>query len=594
MIKNVQAQSSSGRFNIERCRDVFADDPESDTLCELATQGADVPIDHDFVLQSVPEPLRALHTRLGNCIPQHAYKLWEGGKALLFRLSDVISCSLHFNNSHWTSKPLTDEGRYLFDCANIAKGSSINSDYAFKLAEEKYLPLHHPTILEILSSAVLLAASLGCALSDLRLYKDDIKSAFGQFNFNPSVCFLLATQVALGVIMIYISGCFGYHACPLIFGVFSRAICRACRKLCRGVLFVYVDDLIGFSHWSTASDDQAGAQDIILRTFGPMSLAKKSVLPCLAGEVLGWFVDLQLGLIRPSDKAIRKLMFAFFTVDLTAKRLPLQQCQMLASLAQRYSLALRGMGNFVTPLHSLCGFDLDVKPQGRHVWRRLSSQARLAIEMWRMVAISLYVDPMLLAVPIMSLCRLSTMPPDYYIISDAGPLKFGYAIYDSSGVLLWYSALAWPFARNNVCQNAKEFLAFLIAFVDIIAVVTAPKGCRIHWTGDNTSALSWVDENRCNSNFAQRAFIAFTFLCLRFQIEVVDVVHRPGYLMGAIDALSRDLPHTLNPTLFRSIASSAVIDRLLKVCDPNTLLVHDLSDHHTALLSVFSIINSLH
>jgi hypothetical protein len=376
MIHDVQVKSSRDRFNAERCRDVFAEDPEFDTLMELATVGADVPIDPNFVVQSSPEPLRALHLRLGNCIPQHAFKLWESGKALLFRLSDVVSCCLHFNNSHWTPKPLTDEGRYLFDCANIAAGSSINSDYAFDLAEKKYLPLHHPTIVEILTSALLLASSLGCALSDLRLYKDDIKSAFGQFNFNPAVCFLLATQVALGVVMIYISGCFGYHACPLIFGVFSRAICRACRKLCQGVLFVYVDDLIGFSHWSTAASDQKVAQNIIVRTFGPFSLAKKSLFPCLSGEVLGWFVDLEMGLIRPSDKGIRKLMFAFFTVDLAMNRIPLQQCQMLASLAQRYSLALRGMKNFVTPLHSLCGFDLTSKPQSRHAWRRLSSQAR--------------------------------------------------------------------------------------------------------------------------------------------------------------------------------------------------------------------------
>jgi hypothetical protein len=353
---------------------------------------------------------------LGNCIPQHAFKLWQTGRALLFRLSDIISCGLHFNNSHWTPKPFTDEGRYLFDCANIAQGSSINSEYAFELAEKKYLPLHHPSIIEILASALLLATSLGCSLADLRLYKDDIKSAFGQFNFNPGVCFLLATQVALGVVMLYISGCFGYHACPLIFGVFSRAICRECRKVCQGVLFVYVDDLIGFSHWSTAMIDQVAAQDIILRTFGPLSLAKKSLLPCMAGEVLGWFVDLQLGVVRPSDKGIRKLMFAFFTVDITVDRIPLQQCQMLASLAQRYSLALRGMGNFVTPLHSLCGFDLTSTPQNKHSLRRMSSQARLAIEMWRMAAVSLFVDPMLLAVPITSLCRATSYPTHPHII----------------------------------------------------------------------------------------------------------------------------------------------------------------------------------
>ena len=110
------------------------------------------------------------------------------------------------------------------------------------------MPLSHPTILSILRSAIDLADSLRCPLSDLRLWKDDIKGAFGQFNFDPTVCYLLATQVAKGIVMIYIAGMFGYHACPLIFGVFSRAITRALAVLCCGLVYVYVDDLIGFSH----------------------------------------------------------------------------------------------------------------------------------------------------------------------------------------------------------------------------------------------------------------------------------------------------------------------------------------------------------
>ena len=223
MVEEVHESRRHDRFNEERCRDVFSGDPEFHTLLELATIGAFVTIEEDFIVQASPEPLRNLHLRLGHCIPQHALKLWEDGKALLFRMADIMtSCVLHYNNSHWTSKPGVDEGRYLFDCANIANGSSINSEYAFEMAEEKYLALHHPTIIDILTGLVQLSSRLNCPLSDLRLWKDDIKGAFGQFNINPSMCYLLATQVAVGIVMIYIAGMFGYHACPLIFGVFSR------------------------------------------------------------------------------------------------------------------------------------------------------------------------------------------------------------------------------------------------------------------------------------------------------------------------------------------------------------------------------------
>lgn len=596
MIREAQQSKSQVRFNESRCRDVFSDDPEFPTLLTLATEGAAVPIQDDFVIQNTPEPLRKLHLRLGNCIPQHAFKLWEAGKALLFRIVELpLHIMLHFNNSHWTSKPDTVDGRYLFDCANIANGSTINSDESFSEAENLYKPLTHPTILSILRSAVELALSLGCPLSDLRLWKDDIKGAFGQFNFDPRSCYLMATQVAFGVVMIYISGCFGYHACPLIFGVFSRAITRVLARSCSGSVYVYVDDLIGFSHMSAAVNDQRIAQEVIIRTFGPNSLAEKSLLPCQSGEILGWTVDLIRELVRPNDKAIRKLMFAFFTVDIRAEKWPLRQCQMLASLAERYSLALCGMRNFVQPLHNMCRSlpkegSLSSFSQNRSRMR-VTSAARVAVEMWRVVAICLFADPLCFAIPIRSLIRDSSIA-ELYFISDAGPLLAGFAIYDSYGCLLFYSAYTWPFVRNDNYQNAKEFLAFLLALVSAVLMLDV-RDCCIHWTGDNSSALSWVADGRCQSSFAQLAFIAYSFLCLRRNLCVVDVKHRPGHLMGAIDALSRNNAHDLDPKLLRSIDDFVIIKELTLLCDPILLLNARLEDHHIAFQKVVEVINKL-
>jgi hypothetical protein len=296
------------------------------------------------------------------------------------------------------------------------------------------------------------ASDIGCLLSDLRLWKDDIKGAFGQFNMDPKACYLLATQIAIGVVMIYVAGMFGYHACPLIFGVFSRALGRVISASCSGIIYIYVDDIIGFAHHSVAASEQVFAQSCIRRTFGSASVAvDKSLNPCTSGEILGWTVDLSLGIIRPNDKAIRKLMWAFFMVDNKASKWPLQQCQMLASLAERYSLALRGMTHFVYPFHAMCGkYGLDPKASSnRQLWRAVSSQVKFSVEMWRMVAMSLYCDPLSLAMPIASLVRPLYSLPDYFLITDAGPLKLGYAIHNSEGVLLWYSSYTWPFVRND-------------------------------------------------------------------------------------------------------------------------------------------------
>lgn len=594
MIASFQLTGTENRFNEQRCCDVFTGDPEFETLRNLATIGAEVAIEEGFVVQSSPEPLRKLHLRLGNCIPQHAFKLWEDGKALLFRIRDLGALILHYNNAHWTSKPGVDDGRFLFDCANIANGSSINSDYAFQKGEETYQPLCHPTILQIVAGILFLARALDCDVKDLRLWKDDIRGAFSQFNFSPDICFLLATQVALGVVMIYTAGCFGLAICPLIFGVFSRALQRVISSRIAGTLFIYVDDLIGVSHSSSAAEDQLKAQDVITATFGPRSLADKSVWPCLQAEILGWFVDLDLGTIRPNDRAIKKLMFAFFTVDLHARRWPLRQCQMLASLAERYSLALCGMSNFVQPLHAMCGaYGLNEKSSYKSIWRNVSSQARFAVEMWRMAAVCLYLDPILLAMPLTSLVAMNIETADTFFISDAGPLKLGFAIYNAKGGLLWYSAYAWPFIRNDNYQNAKEFLAFLIAVTDFIRSPLFKPGCCIHWTGDNSSALSWVDNNRCKSIYSQRAYMLFSIICVRFKITVVGVQHRPGMLMGAIDALSRDMEHDLDPSLYKVLNDNGYVSLLMSICDPVLMDQANLVDHHVALGLVMNILDLL-
>ena len=180
-----------------------------------------------------------------------------------------------------------------------------------------------------------------------------------------------------------------------------------------------------------------------------------------------------------------------------------------------------------------------------------------------------------------------------FLITDAGPLKLGYAIHNSEGVLLWYSSYTWPFVRNDNFQNAKEFLAFLVVLVELLNSGLVPDCCTIHWTGDNTSSLIWVQENRCKSIFTQRAFFVFSLLCLRRRISVCDVVHRPGDLMGAIDALSRDKMHDLNPHLFKDVQHPAIVDALLHLCDPILIQSATLDDHHLALVKVFDVVGAM-
>ena len=76
----------------------------------------------------------------------------------------------------------------------------------------------------------------------------------------------------------------------------------------------------------------------------------------------------------------------------------------------------------------------------------------------------------------------------------------------------------------------------------------------------------------------------FSVICLRFQLQVVRVEHRPGVLMGAIDALSRDLEHDLDPSLFKEIVDNGCFARMMAICDPVLMDQANLGDHHIALV----------
>ena len=73
----------------------------------------------------------------------------------------------------------------------------------------------------------------------------------------------------------------------------------------------------------------------------------------------------------------------------------------------------------------------------------------------------------------------------------------------------------------------------------------------------------------------------------------MEVKHRPGRLMGAIDALSRSKAHNLPPGLFVSIDNCDVINELVLLCDPILMLEARVVDHHIALQEVFRVVDKL-
>ena len=173
--------------------------------------------------------------------------------------------------------------------------------------------------------------------------------------------------------------------------------------------------------------------------------------------------------------------------------------------------------------------------------RRPSSAAGLAIMMWRAVSIILLENPTKIAVPLESFRPRSSW--NVYIISDVGPLALGVAVYQRSDngsplLLKGFVSYRLPYAAEGPeFQNAREFQGVLLGIILVIRL--GFRHCRIQCRGDNVSALSWIRHDCCKSLSSQTAFIAFSWLLLMSDCEVVEVQHQAGVTMGDIDGLSR-------------------------------------------------------
>jgi hypothetical protein len=401
---------------------VFKDDLEYDRLYSLAADGVIIDTPDDLVLQSEPEPPRRLQTLLNQAYQKHAYKVWQKRNGIILHideLSNADKSKLHYNPPHITHKAvpleqpdnLTEisdslnsssnqnthhnvdtakvmkiDSRFLMDCSNSESGSVLNTPDVKEKVIQRYDHIQHCTIRDMVQSWYKYASEKNVPLKRCRLFKDDFSGAFTQMDVNPTSAYFLAIAIGSGLVLIYLTGLFGWLGFPMAYAVFSRAFERTFRKDLNIPVHLYVDDIIALSLEENAVNDQKYIEQKCEETFGSKAVSyEKKVTPCLSCEVLGWSVDLNLETLRPGAKGCRKLMFAFWLVA-SGDRFPLVVYQLLASLAQHYALGLRGLEPFTYPLHNMVA-----QFKGNKYWmKKPSSAARMSIEIWRVVSVLLW------------------------------------------------------------------------------------------------------------------------------------------------------------------------------------------------------------
>jgi hypothetical protein len=568
LISSRQQQQAASRFNVFRCRQWFTGDEEWDNLFKLASTGAVIDVSLDFTPTTIPETPRPLLLKLQHTFSKHAYDLWKKGQALLLTLDAALASGLHFNPVHWTSKPGKPEGRFLCDLSNAEAGCVINDDSAKPMIDQRYGSVALPTIQEIVDNILRVAESAG-GLHNVRLWKEDIVGAFNQFNFAPNSARWLAFHIEDNVVLILFTGVFGWQGSPAVWAVFSRALLRAASRRSQGLIVVYVDDFIGISTADFAMEDQSALQKLVFGVFGPDAInLDKSVLPCVKCDCIGWTIDLPLSVLYPNEKGIRKLVAAFFSLDMKSK-IPQKKWQRLASLAERYSAGILGARPFVRSLHIAAAH---VAPS------HTTSETKMCIVVWRALALILLTNPLSLAVPLAWISSTGYHRFKYHVVTDAGPLGLGILIFDCAGNAITFASYRFPFekrapnidvVKESRFQNVREFMGVLLTLVCVNKLSSEP--CQIMWINDNMSALSWVKEDMTTSIGARWAFLAHTWFSILGHVSVTQVEHIPGIDMGAVDKLSRfnPTPELSNIPDWSNELPTVLLDKLFLLCDPS-------------------------
>ena len=293
------------RFNEDRSRKFFSNDPEFSTLLEIAIHGATIVVAPNFVPIEVPEQPRASHKALQQTFLAHAYKFWQKSHGALLPTELAVSLGLHFSHVHWTPKPNAPLGRFLLDLSNSTTGTPLNQPEAKALVDSRYGQVSYPTIHDVVE--LLFEAANEFGWENVVMWKDDIVGAFNQFSFSAESAKLLALRISAEVTLIMFTGVFGWLGSPAVWAVFSRALARLIANTIKFIV-LYVDDFIAFGHVFHAHSDQRVLHVLLNGIFGPGAVnPDKSVLPTKTGDAIGWMIDIPAQCLYPNDKGCKKL-----------------------------------------------------------------------------------------------------------------------------------------------------------------------------------------------------------------------------------------------------------------------------------------------
>ena len=603
------AQQKLGGMNETRLRDHLAHDPAYTKLYEIVHTGAIADIDPLFTPNTRTAPIRDLQRRLLPVYHQAAAAMHAANRVLIFpvdELTEAERSQIHMANEfHWRPEPGKPAGRPLMDCSNAPPGQTpLNTEFTKLKGIERYQQVRLPGFKEILTEWDAYRRDRQLSWRDMWMFKADISNCFNQLHWAPSTAKLMGFMLSSTLLMIMLTCGFGVAVTPMIWSVVGDALNRTITATAPTKVSTFADDFFGAGTATDAAKSQSITHATINGVLGDDGISVKKNVYAQTAEILGILVDFPTATVRPKDKAIEKLFYVLFSVDVS-KPQPLRYWQCLASLTNLYSTVIHGVRAFVAPLIHMT----QRAHKSRHT--KATANAQFAIEIWRAVIVVAYLDPATIAIPIAEYLGAPADLQPFVIVSDASPWRLCAAIYHpTSGDLLAWTTYRLPYENDLYGQHQghREYLGHLLSSILLVVYAHLSGATRpllYQWINDNTGALQWAATHKCASLASQYACLAVAQVHFQAQVRLAPPTHRPGAQMGDIDRMSRisDSEHpvhptvrercpTLHPSLYIPLQENMALRTLYETIDPSILRPHH-SDHHHAFITVLDKVNDL-
>jgi hypothetical protein len=507
-------------------------------------QGVELVVREDFVPSAILRgPLRQSYVRVAPAVNKTLVKAHDEGLNIILPNEKVIGkAGVNMVHQHWALNFPKPEGRAITDSSksrNMRPEQAVNSLQGKEKMKKRWGELTFPTIQDLAAMVLREAERIGWR--NLRLWKADIRSAYGQLFVAAKDATLLTAQLTDDKCIIHIICSYGFTGTGYAFGPISRVIKHVAGSQMAGGLEIYCDDFQGACAVGELESEKRTAYEFTTRLLGPKAFAgvgeRDKYKEGRQIEWIGWQFDLDDRTVSLAQKNFRKTLYEFFNVNIE-ESVSLKTMERLAAFASRYCLVARQMRPFVHHLHAFKNtFSRERKKCER---RRLSPEAKLDIFMWRTFLV-------MMGLRKREYCRkIDSFSPQ----RTTGVLKYdscltglGLRLFQirSNGALQLrrIASIITPYELKGQSkyQNTMEFSSVAVGFL-----IMAEMGWRdipLKIMGDSKTSETWCKNERFKSTVVRGAALMYMSLGVEFRFWIEETEFVEGKSNGICDTLSR-------------------------------------------------------